>query len=151
MKRDENGQLIEPIEEVVVDVDEEFSGTVVEKLGRRRAELVEMIPSQIGNKVRLIFNAPSRGLIGYHSEFLTDTRGTGVMNRLFKCYEPYKGEIESRPQRCSDFLRKRNRHRLLLVETARPRSMFIDPGVPVYVGMIIGEHTKPNDLEVQSL
>ena len=96
MKRDENGQLIEPIEEVVVDVDEEFSGTVVEKLGRRRAELVEMIPSQIGNKVRLIFNAPSRGLIGYHSEFLTDTRGTGVMNRLFKCYEPYKGEIESR-------------------------------------------------------
>ena len=79
MKKDENGQLLEPVEEVVVDVDEEFSGVVVEKLGQKRAELIEMIPSQVGNKVRLIFHAPSRGLIGYHSEFLTDTRGTGVM------------------------------------------------------------------------
>ena len=75
MKRDEKGNLLEPIEEVVVDVDEEFSGAVVEKMGQRRAEMTEMIPSQIGNKVRLIFNAPSRGMIGYHSEFLTDTRG----------------------------------------------------------------------------
>mgnify|MGYP000072072093 FL=1 len=96
MKRDENGQLLEPVEEVVVDVDEEFSGAVVEKLSKRRAELVEMIPSQVGNKVRLIFHAPSRGLIGYHSEFLTDTRGTGVMNRIFYAFEPYKGEIEDR-------------------------------------------------------
>ena len=148
MKRDENGKLLEPIEEVVVDVDEEYSGTVVEKLGRRKAELIEMIPSQLGNKVRLIFNAPSRGLIGYHSEFLTDTRGTGVMNRLFKDYEPYKGEIEGR--RNGVLISSENgtaiAYSLWKLQERGP--MFIDPTVPVYVGMIIGEHTKPNDIEV---
>ena len=148
MKRDENGKLLEPIEEVVVDVDEEYSGTVVEKLGRRKAELIEMIPSQLGNKVRLIFNAPSRGLIGYHSEFLTDTRGTGVMNRLFKGYEPYKGEIEGR--RNGVLISSENgtaiAYSLWKLQERGP--MFIDPNVPVYVGMIIGEHTKPNDIEV---
>lgn len=148
MKRDENGQLFEPFEEVVVDVDEEFSGTVVEKLGQRKAELVEMIPSQIGNKVRLIFNAPSRGLIGYHSEFLTDTRGTGIMNRIFKDYEPYKGEIDSR--RNGVLISSENgtaiAYSLWKLQDRGP--MFIDANVPVYVGMIIGEHTKSNDLEV---
>ncbi len=148
MKKDEDGKLLEPVEEVVVDVDEEFSGAVVEKLGQRKAELVEMIPSQLGNKVRLIFNAPSRGLIGYHSEFLTDTRGTGVMNRLFKCYEPYKGEIEGR--RNGVLISSENgtaiAYSLWKLQDRGP--MFIDPNVPVYVGMIIGEHTKPNDLEV---
>lgn len=148
MKRDENGKLLEPVEEVVVDVDEEFSGAVVEKLGRRRGELIEMIPSQIGNKVRLIFNAPSRGLIGYHSEFLTDTRGTGVMNRLFKCYEPYKGEIESRRNGVliSSETGTAIAYSLWKLQDRGP--MFIDSGVPVYMGMIIGEHTKPNDIEV---
>lgn len=148
MKRDENGQLLEPFEEVVVDVDEEFSGTVVEKLGQRKAELVEMIPSQIGNKVRLIFNAPSRGLIGYHSEFLTDTRGTGIMNRIFKDYEPHKGEIDSR--RNGVLISSENgtaiAYSLWKLQDRGP--MFIDANVPVYVGMIIGEHTKSNDLEV---
>ncbi len=148
MKRDENGQLLEPFEEVVVDVDEEFSGTVVEKLGQRKAELVEMIPSQIGNKVRLIFNAPSRGLIGYHSEFLTDTRGTGIMNRIFKDYEPYKGEIDRR--RNGVLISSENgtaiAYSLWKLQDRGP--MFIDANVPVYVGMIIGEHTKSNDLEV---
>ena len=148
MKRDENGQLLEPFEEVVVDVDEEFSGTVVEKLGQRKAELVEMIPSQIGNKVRLIFNAPSRGLIGYHSEFLTDTRGTGIMNRIFKDYELYKGEIDSR--RNGVLISSENgtaiAYSLWKLQDRGP--MFIDANVPVYVGMIIGEHTKSNDLEV---
>ena len=148
MKRDENGQLLEPFEEVVVDVDEEFSGTVVEKLGQRKAELVEMIPSQIGNKVRLIFNAPSRGLIGYHSDFLTDTRGTGIMNRIFKDYEPYKGEIDSR--RNGVLISSENgtaiAYSLWKLQDRGP--MFIDANVPVYVGMIIGEHTKSNDLEV---
>ena len=148
MKRDENGQLLEPFEEVVVDVDEEFSGTVVEKLGQRKAELVEMIPSQIGNKVRLIFNAPSRGLIGYHSEFLTVTRGTGIMNRIFKDYEPYKGEIDSR--RNGVLISSENgtaiAYSLWKLQDRGP--MFIDANVPVYVGMIIGEHTKSNDLEV---
>ncbi len=148
MKKDDNGALLEPIEEVVVDVDEEFSGTVVEKMGQRRAEMVDMIPSQVGNKVRLVFNAPSRGLIGYHSEFLTDTRGTGIMNRLFKCYEPYKGEIDSR--RTGVLISSENgtavAYALWKLQDRGP--MFIDSGVPVYVGMIIGEHTKPNDLEV---
>lgn len=148
MKRDEKGNLLEPFEEVVVDVDEDFSGTVVEKLGQRKAELVEMIPSQIGNKVRLIFNAPSRGLIGYHSEFLTDTRGTGIMNRIFKDFEPYKGEIDSR--RNGVLISSENgtaiAYSLWKLQDRGP--MFIDANVPVYVGMIIGEHTKSNDLEV---
>ena len=148
MKRDSNGSLLEPIEEVVVDVDEEFSGTVVEKLGRRRAELIEMIPSQIGNKVRLIFNAPSRGLIGYHSEFLTDTRGTGVMNRLFKSYEPHKGEIEGRRNGVLISSESGTAIAYSLWKLQERGPMFIDSGVPVYTGMIIGEHTKPNDLEV---
>ena len=148
MKRDENGNLLEPVEEVVIDVDEEFSGTVVEKLGQKRAELVEMIPSQLGNKVRLIFNAPSRGLIGYHSEFLTDTRGTGVMNRLFKGYEPYKGDMMGR--RNGVLISAENgtaiAYSLWKLQDRGP--MFIDANVPVYTGMIIGEHTKSNDLEV---
>ena len=148
MKRDENGQLLEPVEEVVVDVDEEFSGAVVEKLSKRRAELVEMIPSQVGNKVRLIFHAPSRGLIGYHSEFLTDTRGTGVMNRIFYAFEPYKGEIEDR--RNGVMISSENgqaiAYSLWKLQDRGP--MFIEHNSPVYVGMIIGEHTKYNDIEV---
>lgn len=148
MKKDEQGNLLEPVEEVVIDVDEEFSGTVVEKLGQKRAELVEMIPSQLGNKVRLIFNAPSRGLIGYHSEFLTDTRGTGVMNRIFKDYEPYKGDMMGR--RNGVLISAENgtaiAYSLWKLQDRGP--MFIDPNVPVYAGMIIGEHTKSNDLEV---
>lgn len=148
MKRDENGQLLEPIEEVTIDVDEEFSGAVVEKLGQKRAELVEMIPSQIGNKVRLIFNAPSRGLIGYHSEFLTDTRGTGVMNRLFKAYEPYKGEIDTRRNGVLISSESGTAIAYSLWKLQDRGPMFIEANSPVYVGMIIGEHTKSNDLEV---
>ncbi len=146
--KDENGQITEPVDEVVVDVDEEFSGTVVEKMGLRRAELIEMIPAQAGNKVRLVFHAPTRGLIGYHSEFLTDTHGTGVMNRSFYEYELYKGEIEGR--RNGVLISSENgtaiAYSLWKLEDRGP--MFIDPNVPVYVGMIIGEHTKPNDIEV---
>lgn len=148
MKKDENGNLLEPVEEVTIDVDEEFSGVVVEKLGQKRAELVEMIPSQLGNKVRLIFNAPSRGLIGYHSEFLTDTRGTGVMNRLFKGYEPYKGEIENRRNGVLISAENGTAIAYSLWKLQERGPMFIDPNVPVYTGMIIGEHTKSNDLEV---
>ena len=148
MKKDDKGQLMEPVEEVVVDVDEEFSGAVVEKMGRRRAELQEMIPSQIGNKVRLIFQAPSRGLIGYYSEFLTDTRGTGVMNRIFHSYAPHKGEIEGR--RNGVLISSEDgtaiAYALWKLEDRGP--MLIESNVPVYVGMIIGEHTKTNDLEV---
>lgn len=146
--KDENGNLLEPVEEVVIDVDDELSGTVVEKLSQRKAELLEMIPSQVGNKTRLIFHAPSRGLIGYHSEFLTDTRGTGVMNRIFYAYEPYKGEIES--HRNGVLISSENgtavAYSLWKLQDRGP--MFIEHNSPVYVGMIIGEHTKSNDLEV---
>ena len=146
--KDESGNLLEPVEEVVIDVDDEFSGTVVEKLSQRKAELLEMIPSQVGNKTRLIFHAPSRGLIGYHSEFLTDTRGTGVMNRIFFAYEPYKGEIES--HRNGVLISSENgtavAYSLWKLKDRGP--IFIEHNSPVYVGMIIGEHTKSNDLEV---
>ena len=148
MKRDENGQLLEPVEEVVVDVDEEFSGVVVEKLSQRRSELVEMIPSQIGNKVRLIFHAPSRGLIGYHSEFLTDTRGTGVMNRIFYEFEPYKGEIEERRNGVMISSEDGQAIAYSLWKLQERGPMFVEHNSPVYVGMIIGEHTKYNDIEV---
>ena len=148
MKRDEAGNLLEPIEEVVVDVDEEFSGVVVEKLSQRRAELIEMIPSQIGNKVRLIFHAPSRGLIGYHSEFLTDTRGTGVMNRIFYEFEPYKGEIDERRNGVMISSEDGQAIAYSLWKLQDRGPMFIEHNSPVYVGMIIGEHTKYNDIEV---
>ena len=148
MKRDEAGNLLEPIEEVVVDVDEEFSGVVVEKLSQRRAELIEMIPSQIGNKVRLIFHAPSRGLIGYHSEFLTDTRGTGVMNRIFYEFEPYKGEIDERRNGVMISSEDGQAIAYSLWKLQDRGPMFIEHNSPVYVGMIIGEHTKHNDIEV---
>ena len=148
MKKDDNGALLEPVEEVVVDVDEEFSGTVVEKMNMRRAEVINMIPSQAGDKVRLIFRAPSRGLIGYHSEFLTDTRGTGVMNRIFYGYEPYKGEIEGR--RTGVLVSSENgvavAYALWKLQDRGP--MFVNPNDPVYIGMIIGEHTKSNDIDV---
>ena len=148
MQKDEDGNLLEPIEEVVVDVDEEFSGTVVEKLSQRKAELLEMIPSQVGNKTRLIFKAPARGLIGYHSDFLTDTRGTGIMNRVFYGYEPYKGDIGN--YRNGVLISSEDgtaiAYSLWKLQDRGP--MFIEHNSPVYVGMIIGEHTKSNDLEV---
>jgi GTP-binding protein len=141
------GQRLEPIEEVVIDVDEEFSGTVVSKLSERKAELVEMRPSG-GGKLRLTFHAPSRGLIGYYGEFLTDTRGTGVMNRLFHSYSPYKGTI---PSRRTGVLIANSpgvavAYAMWNLEDRGP--MMIVPGIDVYEGMIIGEHTRDNDLEV---
>ncbi len=141
------GQRLEPIEEVVIDVDEEFSGTVVNKLSERKAELVEMKPSG-GGKLRLVFHAPSRGLIGYYGEFLTDTRGTGVMNRLFHAYSPYRGNIPAR--RTGVLIANAPgvavAYAMWNLEDRGP--MMIEPQVDVYEGMIIGEHTRENDLEV---
>ncbi len=148
MQKDENGCLLEPVEEVVVDVDEEFSGTVVEKLSQRKSELLEMIPSQVGNKTRLIFKAPARGLIGYHSDFLTDTRGTGVMNRVFYGYEPYKGDIANTRNGVLISSEDGTAIAYSLWKLQDRGPMFIEHNSPVYVGMIIGEHTKSNDLEV---
>jgi GTP-binding protein len=145
-----NGQRLEPIEEVVVDVDEDYAGTVVNKMAERKAELTEMKPSG-GGKVRLCFLAPSRGLIGYHSEFLTDTRGTGIMNRLFHGYAPYKGTIAARRTGVliSNGEGTAVAYALWNLEDRGP--MLIEPGVPVYQGMIIGEHSRGNDLEVNVL
>ncbi|MCP4394727.1 MAG: translational GTPase TypA [Alphaproteobacteria bacterium] len=149
-QKDENGKRTEPIEEVVIDVDAEFSGVVVEKMGLRKAEMTDMRPSG-GGKTRITFLAPSRGLIGYLSEFLTDTKGTGLMNRLFHSYGPYKGAIEGRRNGVliSNCAGTSVPFALWSLEARGP--MIIDAGVPVYEGMIIGEHTKSNDLDVNAV
>ena len=151
MQKDEKtGEKLEPIEEVVIDVDDEHSGVVVQKLSERRAEMLDMRPSGVG-RTRLVFHAPTRGLIGYQGELLSDTRGTAVMNRLFHEYAPHKGKIQGR-------------HTGVLISNGQGESvafalwnledrgpMMIDAGVKVYEGMIIGEHTRGNDLEVNVL
>jgi len=144
------GQMQEPIEEVVVDVDEEFVGPVVEKLSRRRAELAEMRPAGAG-KQRLVLLVPSRALIGYHGEFLTDTRGTGVMNRLFHGYAPHKGEIESRRSGVLVSLEQGQAVAYALWNLEDRGVLFVGPGEKVYAGMIIGEHSRPSDLDVNPL
>ncbi|WP_413204611.1 translational GTPase TypA [Rhodospirillum sp. A1_3_36] len=147
---DENGQRMEPIEEVVIDVDDEFSGAVVEKMSLRKAELQEMKPSG-GGKSRLVFHAPSRGLIGYHGEFLTDTRGTGVMNRLFHGYAPHKGVIEGRREGVLISNGQGEAVAYAIFNLQDRGKMFIEPGNKVYEGMIIGEHSRGNDLELNIL
>ncbi len=144
------GQTLEPIEEVVIDVDEAFAGPVVEKLCQRRADLTEMRPTGTG-KQRLAFLAPSRALIGYHGEFLTDTRGTGVMNRVYHGYAPYKGSIDGRRAGVLVSLEQGPAVAYALWNLEDRGLMFIGPGDKVYAGMIIGEHTRPNDLEVNPL
>lgn len=149
-KKDETGQLLEPIEEVVVDVDEEFTGVVVEKLSMRKGELKDMRPSS-GGKSRLVFNVPSRGLIGYQSEFRNETRGTGTLNRLFLCYQPFKGEILSR--RNGSLISNSNGDAVAyaLWNLEERGVLFIDPKTKLYEGMIIGEHNRDNDLEVNPI
>ena len=145
-----DGQRMEPIEEVVIDVDETYSGTVVNKMSERKAELHDMRPSG-GGKVRLTFYAPSRGLIGYYSEFLSDTRGTGLMNRLFHEYAPYKGTIAARRTGVliSNGTGDAVTYAMWKLEDRGP--MMIQPGVKIYEGMIVGEHAKSNDLDVNVL
>jgi GTP-binding protein len=149
-RRNDRGELLEPIEEVVIDLDAEHSGIVVQKLSERKGELVEMRPSG-GGRQRLVFYVPTRGLIGYQGELLTDTRGTGIMNRLFHAYAPYKGEIQGRRNGVliSTEAGEAVAYALWNLEDRGP--MMIDPGVRVYAGMIVGEHTRDNDLEVNVL
>jgi GTP-binding protein len=149
-REDEAGNRTEPIEEVVVDVDEEFSGAVVEKMSERKAELQDMRPSGSG-KQRLIFLAPSRGLIGYHGEFMTDTRGTGVMNRLFHDYAPYKGAIDTRRTGVMISTETGKSVPYALWNLEERGAIFIGPGEPIYRGMVIGEHARGLDLEVNPL
>jgi GTP-binding protein len=146
----ETGQRLEPIEEVVIDVDEEYSGTVVEKISARKGEMLEMRPSGTG-KQRLTFHVPSRSLIGYHGEFLTDTRGTGIINRLFHGYAPYKGPIDKRRNGTLISLGDGKAVAYALWNLEERGPMFINAGDKVYGGMIIGEHARGNDLEVNPL
>ena len=150
MKEGENGERLEPIEEVVIDVDEEHSGVVVQKMSERKAEMIELRPSG-GDRQRLVFHAPTRGLIGYQSELLTDTRGTAIMNRLFHSYAPYKGELPGRNTGVliSNDTGESVAFAMFNLEDRGP--MVIDAGVKVYAGMIIGIHTRENDLEVNVL
>ncbi len=149
-KGEATGETLEPIEEVVIDVDEEHSGIVVQKMSERRAEMQEMRPSG-GGRLRLVFHAPTRGLIGYQSELMTDTRGTAVMNRLFHAYEPFKGEIGGRVNGVliANEAGEAVAYALWNLEDRGP--MVIDPGTKVYQGMIVGVHTRDNDLEVNVL
>jgi GTP-binding protein len=146
----EDGQLHEPIEEVTVDVDEEFSGVVIEKMSVRKAELQDMRPSG-GDKIRLVFHAPSRGLVGYHGEFMTDTRGAGVMNRVFHDWAPHKGEIPGRRNGALIANEQGDATAYALWNLEERGVMFIDPGQPVYEGMIIGENSRPDDMEVNPM
>jgi GTP-binding protein len=147
---EETGQRLEPIEEVVIDVDEAYSGVVVQKLSERRGELKDMRPSGTGRQ-RIVFHAPTRGLIGYQSELMSDTRGTAVFNRLFHDYAPYVGEIQGRHTGAllSNSDGEAVAYAIFNLQDRGP--MFIDPGTKVYAGMIVGEHTRGNDLEINVL
>ncbi|TLP46977.1 translational GTPase TypA [Cohaesibacter sp. CAU 1516] len=150
MQKDENGKVTEPIEEVIIDVDDEFSGVVVQKMQERKGEMIEMRPSG-GGRTRLVFYAPTRGLIGYQSELLSDTRGTAIFNRIFHEYAPHKGHIASR--NTGVLLSNGNgeavAYALWQLEDRGP--MMIAPGTKVYEGMIVGEHTRGNDLDINVL
>ena len=147
---DENGKRTEPYEVVVIDVDEEYAGTVVEKVAIRKGEMTDMRPSG-GGKTRITFSAPSRGLIGYHGEFLSDTRGTGIMNRLYEKYGPYKGTIEGRPVGVliSNGTGEAVGYALNMLEERGV--LFVSPQEKVYEGMLIGENAKTDDLEVNPM
>jgi len=140
----------EPYETVVVDVDDEFSGTVIDKMALRKAEMTDMRPSG-GGKTRLTFSAPSRGLIGYHGEFLSDTRGTGIMNRLFEKYGPYKGPIQGRQNGVLISMEQGKAVAYALNALEDRGVLFVAPGEDLYEGMVVGENAKPQDLEVNPL
>ena len=149
--REEDGQRLEPIEEVTIDVDDEYSGSVIEKItGARKGELAEMKPAGAG-KTRIIAHVPSRGLIGYHGEFLTDTRGTGVLNRVFHDWAPHKGAIPGRRAGVLISMENGQSVAYALWNLEERGRMFIGPQADVYTGMIIGEHSRDNDLEVNPL
>ena len=148
--RNENGQKLEPVEEVTIDVDEEFSSTVVDSMNRRKAKMMDMRSAGAG-KSRIVFHAPSRGLIGYQSRFLTQTRGTGVLNRVFHEYAPYSGDIPGRRNGALIASETGTAVAYALFNLQDRGAMFIDPQTPVYHGMIVGEHSRDNDLEINVL
>ena len=149
-KSPETGAREEPMEEVLVDVDEPYSGIVVDKMSRRKGELRDMRPSG-GHKIRLTFLIPSRGLIGYHSEFLTDTRGTGIMNRLFAGFGPWKGPMEGRNSGSLISNSDGEAVHYALFYLQERGTLFVQPGEKVYLGMILGEHSRGSDLDVNPI
>ena len=149
-QKDENGNQTEPYEEVTVDVDDEFSGAVVEKMTQRKAEMTDMRPSGSG-RTRVIFSAPSRSLIGYQSQFLTDTRGTGLMNRIFSHYGPFKGDIGGRRNGALISNGTGEAVAYAIFNLQDRGIMMVEHQEKVYEGMIIGEHNRDNDLEVNIL
>ena len=146
----ETGEKLEPVEEVVIDVDDEYSGPVVEAVSIRKGELQDMRPSG-GGKQRLTFLCPSRGLIGYHGEFMTQTRGTGILNRIFHSYKPMKGQMPGRRNGVLISLEQGKSSGYALFNLEDRGQLMIESGEAVYGGMIIGEHTRDNDLEVNPL
>ena len=148
--RNEGGQRLEPVEEVTIDVDEAYASTVVDAMNRRKATMQDMRASGAG-KTRIVFLAPSRGLIGYPSRFLTDTRGTGVLNRVFHDYEAYRGDIPGRRNGALIASETGTAVAYALFNLQDRGVMFIDPQTPVYQGMIVGEHSRDNDLEINVL
>ena len=151
MKEDpDSGEKLEPIEEVVIDVDDEHTGIIVQKLNERKADMMEMKPSGAG-RTRLVFHAPTRGLIGYQGELLSDTRGTAIMNRVFLEYAPYKGQIKGRHTGVLVSMEQGEAVAFALWNLEDRGPMMIHPGDKVYQGMIIGEHNRDNDLEVNVL
>jgi GTP-binding protein len=146
----ENGERLEPIEEVTIDVDDPYAGVVIEKISLRKGEMQDMRPTGAG-KTRIVFLAPSRGLIGYHGEFLTDTRGTGVINRMFHGYAPHKGAIEGRRNGVLISTGDGEAVAYALWYLEERGKLFVVPGTKVYQGMIIGQNAKDNDLDVNPL
>tara|TARA_E500000178_G_scaffold22189_1_gene20688 strand:+ start:138 stop:1946 length:1809 start_codon:yes stop_codon:yes gene_type:complete len=148
-KVNEKDQKLEPIEEVIIDVDDEYSSTVIDSMNKRKASMIDM--KNISGKTRLIFKCPSRSLIGYQSQFMTETRGTGVINRLFDSYSEYKGDIASRRNGVLIANSTGTSVAYALFNLQDRGIMFIDPQTKVYQGMIVGEHNRPNDLEINIL
>ncbi|RMC37656.1 translational GTPase TypA [Paracoccus alkanivorans] len=149
--REEDGQRMEPVEEVIIDVDDDYTGAVIEKLtGDRKGDMVDMRPAGHG-KTRIVAHVPSRGLIGYHGEFMTDTRGNGVLNRIFHGWAPYKGNIQGRRQGVLISMEDGVSVAYALWNLEERGKMFIGAQEQVYQGMIIGEHSRDNDLEVNPL
>ncbi len=148
--KEENGVRLEPFELLVIDVPEDYSGTVIDKLGRRRAVMSSMVPMDEGH-VRIEFEIPARGLIGFRSEFLTDTKGEGVMNHSFLDFRPFVGEVEHRKNGALISMENGKALAYALFNLQERGVLFIEPGTEVYVGMIIGEHSRPNDLEVNPI
>jgi len=149
-KTDDNGNRLEPIEEVIIDVDEEYVSAVVDGMNQRKGSMLDMRAAGAG-KTRIIFHAPSRGLIGYQNRFLTETRGTGVMNRLFHAYDAYKGDVSGRKSGALISTDTGTAVAYAIFNLQDRGTMFISHQTPVYQGMIVGEHTRDNDLEINVL